>query len=89
MPITPTTPIRSCRARGSRRCAAAASSCASTTSIPTPRCAAALEHGFEVLEPATTKPHGLREAYILDADGYVWVVDTPVEVEARRGTASR
>lgn len=41
--------------------------------------AAAVEGGFEVLEPATTKPHGLREAYILDADGYVWVVDTPVE----------
>jgi catechol 2,3-dioxygenase-like lactoylglutathione lyase family enzyme len=39
--------------------------------------AAALEHGFEVLEPATTKPHGLREAYLLDADGYVWVVDMP------------
>jgi uncharacterized glyoxalase superfamily protein PhnB len=39
--------------------------------------AAAVEHGFEVLEPATTKPHGLREAYILDSDGYVWVVDTP------------
>jgi len=39
--------------------------------------AAALEHGYEVLEPATTKPHGLREAYLLDPDGYVWVVDAP------------
>jgi catechol 2,3-dioxygenase-like lactoylglutathione lyase family enzyme len=39
--------------------------------------AAAAEHGFEVLEPPDNKPHGLREAYILDADGYVWVVDMP------------
>ena len=23
----------------------------------------------------TNKPHGLREAYILDGDGYVWVPD--------------
>jgi catechol 2,3-dioxygenase-like lactoylglutathione lyase family enzyme len=37
--------------------------------------AAALERGYEVLEPASDKPHGLREAYILDADGYVWVPD--------------
>jgi catechol 2,3-dioxygenase-like lactoylglutathione lyase family enzyme len=40
-------------------------------------CAAALKHGYEVLEHATNKPHGLREAYILDGDGYVWVPDTP------------
>jgi catechol 2,3-dioxygenase-like lactoylglutathione lyase family enzyme len=39
--------------------------------------ASALERGYEVLEPASDKPHGLREAYILDADGYVWVPDTP------------
>ena len=39
--------------------------------------AAAVEHGFEVLESADNKPHGLREAYILDPDGYVWVVDMP------------
>ena len=39
--------------------------------------AAALAGGFEVLEPAADKPHGLREAYILDADGYVWVPDLP------------
>jgi catechol 2,3-dioxygenase-like lactoylglutathione lyase family enzyme len=39
--------------------------------------AAALAQGYEVLEPADNKPHGLREAYILDADGYVWVVDMP------------
>jgi catechol 2,3-dioxygenase-like lactoylglutathione lyase family enzyme len=38
---------------------------------------AARKHGYEVLEPPSNKPHGLREAYILDADGYVWVPDTP------------
>jgi uncharacterized glyoxalase superfamily protein PhnB len=39
--------------------------------------AAAIAGGYEVLEPADNKPHGLREAYILDPDGYVWVVDLP------------
>jgi len=39
---------------------------------------AARAHGFEVLAAATNKPHGLREAVIVDADGYVWVPDTPL-----------
>ena len=26
-----------------------------------------------ILQPATDKPHGLREAYILSPDGYAWV----------------
>ncbi len=34
------------------------------------RCRAA---GFHVLAPAADKPHGLREAFLADADGYVWV----------------
>lgn len=29
--------------------------------------------GRYVLQTATDKPHGLREAYILDANGYIWV----------------
>jgi len=29
--------------------------------------------GHFVLQEATDKPHGLREAYILDANGYIWV----------------
>ena len=33
--------------------------------------------GLEVLVKATDKPHGLREAYLLDPDGYLWVVDVP------------
>jgi len=29
--------------------------------------------GYHVLQAAADKPHGLREAYILDPNGYVWV----------------
>ncbi len=36
---------------------------------------AAREHGFSVLDGASDKPHGVREAYLVDADGYVWVPD--------------
>ncbi|MBT6078444.1 MAG: glyoxalase, partial [Oceanospirillaceae bacterium] len=28
---------------------------------------------YYVLQEATDKPHGLREAYILDPNGYIWV----------------
>ena len=34
--------------------------------------------GHTVLAGAVDKPHGLREAYILDPDGYCWVVDRPL-----------
>jgi catechol 2,3-dioxygenase-like lactoylglutathione lyase family enzyme len=40
--------------------------------------AAARDLGFTVLVPATDKGHGLREVYLLDQDGYVWVPDTPL-----------
>lgn len=36
--------------------------------------------GFKVLVATTDKLHGLREAYLVDADGYVWVPDVPVEI---------
>src|SRR5215467_7384983 len=39
--------------------------------------AAARRLGYTVLAPATDKPHGLREAYLLDTDGYLWVPDVP------------
>lgn len=39
--------------------------------------AAARRLGFTVRSAATDKGHGLREAYILDADGYLWVPDVP------------
>lgn len=37
--------------------------------------------GGIVLAGAADKPHGLREAYLLDPDGYVWVPSVP-KVEA-------
>ena len=40
--------------------------------------AAARASGFNVLADPADKPHGLREAYLVDADGYVWVPDVPV-----------
>ncbi len=29
--------------------------------------------GYEVLQTSTDKPHGLRECFLLDPDGYCWV----------------
>ncbi|MDD9799450.1 MAG: hypothetical protein OXU29_03165 [Gammaproteobacteria bacterium] len=37
--------------------------------------AAARKAGYTVLAAAADKPHGLREAHIIDEDGYVWVAD--------------
>lgn len=34
--------------------------------------------GGSILQPPTDKPHGLREAYILDPDGYAWVPSRPL-----------
>jgi hypothetical protein len=34
--------------------------------------------GSMVLQPATDKPHGLREATILCPDGYMWVPSRPL-----------
>ncbi len=34
--------------------------------------------GYEVLAGAMDKPHGLREAYIIDQDGYLWVPGVPL-----------
>ena len=39
--------------------------------------AAARSADYTVLAGAADKPHGLREAYILDPDGYCWVPDNP------------
>lgn len=39
--------------------------------------AAAAKNGYTVLAAATDKPHGLRETFIVDDDGYVWVPDIP------------
>ena len=36
--------------------------------------------GYVILAPSADKPHGLRECYLLDPDGYIWVPDTPTVV---------
>jgi uncharacterized glyoxalase superfamily protein PhnB len=46
---------------------------------PDAAAARALEHGFRVLDgPRDQADHGLREAHIIDDDGYIWVPDVPV-----------
>ena len=38
--------------------------------------------GGTVLCPPLDKPHGLREAYIVDPEGYVWVPSVPLQAGA-------
>ena len=33
---------------------------------------------YEVLAASEDKPHGLRECYLLDPDGYIWVPGRPI-----------
>lgn len=40
---------------------------------------AARAAGHTILAGAADKPHGLREAFILDPDGYCWVPDVPLK----------
>ncbi len=40
--------------------------------------AAARRLGFTVLQGAMDKPHGLRETFLIDADGYLWVPGVPL-----------
>lgn len=44
--------------------------------------AAARRLGHRILAPTEDKAHGLREVYIVDPDGYLWVPDVPVVPEA-------
>lgn len=37
--------------------------------------------GYEVLQSARDKPHGLRECYLVDIDGYVWVPGIAIDDE--------
>ena len=39
----------------------------------------AIEGGFHVLQQPTNKEHGLREAYIIGPDNYVWVPSAVAE----------
>lgn len=43
--------------------------------------ARAKELGYTVLAGSMDKPHGLRETYLLDDDGYLWVPDIPLAKE--------
>jgi len=46
---------------------------------PDAAAARAREHGFTILDGPRDQPdHGLREAHIIDDDGYIWVPDLPV-----------
>jgi len=46
---------------------------------PDAAAARARQHGFKLLDGPRDQPdHGLREAHIIDADGYVWVPDRPL-----------
>lgn len=36
------------------------------------------DFGATILQAPSDKPHGLRETYILDADGYAWVASRPL-----------
>lgn len=48
---------------------------------PDEACAAAERLGFRILEPAASKSHGAREAFILDTEGYLWAPDVPIRTE--------
>lgn len=43
--------------------------------------ARAIDLGYTVLAGAMDKPHGLREVFLLDEDGYLWVPDVPLSVD--------
>ncbi len=45
---------------------------------PDQACAIARAQGYTVLADAMDKPHGVREAFIIAPDGYIWVPDTPI-----------
>lgn len=45
---------------------------------PDKAAARAEDAGGMILQPPTDKPHGLRETYIMDPNGYVWVASRPL-----------
>ena len=40
--------------------------------------ARAKKKGYKVLRTSLDRPHGLRECYLLDLDGYFWVASAPL-----------
>ena len=65
-PTTPTMPTRGIRPSGPTRHAASGRSCACTGATPMRPRPRARRLGCEVLQGAADKPHGLREAFIVD-----------------------
>lgn len=45
---------------------------------PDAACTRASAAGFDVLQPPTDKPHGLREAVLVCPDGYAWLPSRPL-----------
>lgn len=41
----------------------------------------ATDAGYTMLAGSANKPHGLRECYILDPDGYCWVASRPLKAD--------
>ncbi len=39
----------------------------------------ARERGYEVVQETCDRPHGLREVYVRDSEGYLWVPDQPTD----------
>lgn len=39
---------------------------------------AAAKLGCEIVQTTADKPHGLRECFLRDLDGYIWVADIPL-----------
>ena len=44
--------------------------------------ALAREKGYTVLQGSMDKPHGLRECYLIDDEGYIWVPSRSLAVES-------
>ena len=44
----------------------------------------AKQYGYPVFAEAKNKPHGLRECYLPDPDGYMWVPDVPCDDDSHQ-----
>jgi len=53
-------------------------SCGCTAFDPDAAASTAHKLDYTVLQAPAEQPHGLRETYIVDPDGYVWVPDVPI-----------
>ncbi len=46
---------------------------------------AIMEEGLEILYPLEIKPYGIKEMWCFDPDGYLVVLDEPVQVKKQNG----